>query len=266
MNFRPKRVWAVCWKEFIELRKNRGLLTSLLALPTVLILMPVGVVWSYLRDPSDPSLRAMAHFYDPNFAEHGSAVQFLLERSVSDWFSMYLLMPVFIPILISSHSIAGEKEKRTLEPLLASPITAFELLLGKSLASLIPALLISFVAFVLMCAAVDWAAWNYLHAPLLPTRMWIFGVFLVAPLFAFFGNLVAVTLSARVGDARLAQQLAGLTVLPLLGMAGAQVAGVLHAGTLYYAIVGGIVAFADLVLLFFAVQLFDRERLVSKWT
>ena len=60
---------------------------------------------------------------------------------------MFLVMPVFVPILISSQSVAGEKERRTLEPLLASPVTAAELVAGKSLASLVPAVGISWVAF-----------------------------------------------------------------------------------------------------------------------
>ena len=49
------------------------------------------------------------------------------ERVVlADWFVLYLVMPVFVPILISSHAVAGEKEKRTLEPLLSSPVTPLD--------------------------------------------------------------------------------------------------------------------------------------------
>ena len=115
--------------------------------------------------------------------------RFLVDKPLTDWFGMFLLMPVFVPILISSQSVAGEKERRTLEPLLASPVTAAELVLGKSLASVVPA-----VAITWMCLR-RVRAWRWTSSPgrwctrpLLPNAMWLFGVGIVAPLFAFFGQ------------------------------------------------------------------------------
>jgi hypothetical protein len=95
--------------------------------------------------------------------------------------------------------------------------------------------------------------------------MWIFGVFVIAPLFAFFGNGVAVLISARVGDSRLAQQLAGLMVLPLVGLAAGQFAGWLKAGLGYYALIGALVLILDIAIVVAARRLFDRERLMSRW-
>jgi ABC-2 type transport system permease protein len=207
----------------------------------------------------------MARYYDPNLPSTVSAARFLVERSLADWFSLYLLMPVFVPVLISSQSVAGEKERRTLEPLLASPVTAAELLAGKSLTSLVPAMLITVGAFATLCVTVNVACWPLVHEPLLPNGMWLFGIFVVAPLFAFFGNAVAVVVSARVGEARMAQQISGVLMLPLLGLFGSQVAGFLQAGTRYYALLALIVALLDAVLVWVGIRLFDRERLVSRW-
>jgi len=95
--------------------------------------------------------------------------------------------------------------------------------------------------------------------------MWLFGVLIIAPLFAFFGNGVAVLVSARVADSRLAQQLSGLVTLPLVGLAGGQLAGFLKAGTRYYAIEGAIVLVLDVLLLVLSIRVFDRERLISRW-
>jgi ABC-2 type transport system permease protein len=95
--------------------------------------------------------------------------------------------------------------------------------------------------------------------------MWTFGVFVIAPLFAFFGNGVAVVISGRVGDSRLAQQLAGMTVLPLVGLAAGQFGGFLKAGFSYYLLITGFVLVLDVALLVAATRLFDRERLMTKW-
>jgi len=95
--------------------------------------------------------------------------------------------------------------------------------------------------------------------------MWLFGVLVISPLFAFFGNGVAVLISARVGDSRLAQQLSGLVVLPLVGLAAGQFGGFLHAGAGYYAVIGAVVLGLDVAIVLVAPRLFDRERLMTRW-
>jgi hypothetical protein len=121
------------------------------------------------------------------------------------------------------------------------------------------------LAFVFLCIGVDAVAWPLTQELILPNTMWTFGVLVIAPLFAFFGNGVAVLISARVGDSRLAQQLAGLFVLPLVGLAAGQFGGVLQAGPAYYGMLGAFVLVLDVAILFVARRLFDRERLMSRW-
>jgi ABC-2 type transport system permease protein len=264
MSFAPHRVWAVLWKDLLDLRKNKGLVYSMLALPAVIVVVPLGIVWTYVRNPGDPSLKVMAQYFDVTVrGEH--AARFLVDKVLADWFVLYLVMPVFVPILISSHAVAGEKEKRTLEPLLASPITPLELVIAKSLASLIPSVAVCLLAFAALCVGVDVVSWPLAHELVLPNAMWGFGVLLVAPPFAFFGNGVAVLISARVGDSRLAQQLSGLFVLPLVGLAAGQFGGLIRSGTGYYAAIGAVVLALDVAILLVAPRLFDRERLMSRW-
>lgn len=263
-HFSMRRVRALLGKDLLDLRKNRAMLYSMLALPAVIVIVPIGIVMTYVRRPEDPNLRLMALYYDFT-VEADNAARFLVDKVLSDWFVLYLVMPVFVPILISSHAVAGEKEKRTLEPLLAAPITALELVIGKSLASLIPALAVCFLAFVALCVGVDVVAWPLTKSLVLPNGMWLFGVLVISPLFAFFGNGVAVLISARVGDSRLAQQLSGLVVLPLVGLAAGQFGGFLHAGTGYYAVIGAVVLALDVAIVLVAPRLFDRERLMTRW-
>lgn len=264
MSFSMSRAIAVFWKDFLDLRKNKALLLSMLALPAVLVVVPAGIVYAYVRRPDDPNLKVMAQYYDFHVNAENAA-RFLVDKVLVDWFSVYLIMPIFVPILVSSHAVAGEKERRTLEPLLASPVTPLELLIGKSLASLVPSLGICFVAFFALCGVVDAVAWPLAKEPVLPNTMWLFGVFVIAPLFAFFGNGVAVLISSRVGDARLAQQMAGLFVLPMVGLAGGQFAGLLKAGPGYYALLGGFVLLLDVGILVAARSIFDRERMMTRW-
>jgi ABC-type Na+ efflux pump permease subunit len=266
VSFRPHRAFAVAWKEALDLRKNPGLLASMLALPAVLVAIPTGVIWAWLRNPDAVTFRSMALYYDPTLPLKADPVRFMIDKLVVDWFGIFLLMPVFVPILISSQSVAGEKERRTLEPLLAAPVTASELVLGKSLASVVPAVAITWLSFLVFVVAVDVVGWPLVHGPVLPNGMWLFGIGVVAPLFAFLGNGLAVLVSARVGEARLAQQLSALVVLPVMGLVGGQLAGWIRAGTGYYALQGAVVLVLDVLLVLASVRLFDRERLVSRWS
>ncbi len=65
----------------------------------------------------------------------------------------FLLLPTIIPLAIAVYSIVGEKDQATLEPLLATPISDLELFLGKALASVIPAVVVNWLAFGLFLVA-----------------------------------------------------------------------------------------------------------------
>ena len=176
MTFHPRRALAIFWKDFLDLRKNPALLWAMAALPAVQVLVPIGVVWTYVRSMDDSNLRVLALYYDPTLPLGANAARFLVERTLVDWFGLFLVMPVFVPILISSQSVAGERERRTLEPLLASPVTSMELVAGKSLASLVPAVVITWLAFAVLCVGVDVVAWPMGAGLLMPNLLWTFGV------------------------------------------------------------------------------------------
>ena len=66
-------------------------------------------------------------------------------------------MPAYIPLSIATFSIIGEKQARTLEPVLAAPIRTVELLAGKAIAALVPGVLagwVTYVAFVALASIV----------------------------------------------------------------------------------------------------------------
>ena len=62
---------------------------------------------------------------------------------------LFLLTPITGAMALAAHAIVGEKQARTLEPLLATPITTFELLVAKVLGALLPTLAISLIGLAL---------------------------------------------------------------------------------------------------------------------
>jgi ABC-type Na+ efflux pump permease subunit len=167
--------------------------------------------------------------------------------------------------LIAAQSIGGERERRTLEPLLATPVSTLSIVAGKSVAAVVPALLITWLSAVVFCGGIDLIVWPALHRLLLPDPTWLFGTLVLCPLLALFGNATAVVVSARVLDPRAAQNIAAMTVVPLLGLLVVQLAGRVSLSARFYGVFALVAALADVLLVALAVKLFDRDSLLTRW-
>ncbi|MGI5860442.1 MAG: ABC transporter permease subunit [Myxococcales bacterium] len=259
------RAAIVLRKELSEILSNRSLIASLSGLPITMVVVSLFVLATYVRGANDPSVAAIARWYVGDLGDtpiSEAIVQVTLRNAIG----LFLAMPVFLPVLIASQSVAGEKERRTLEPLLATPITARELVLGKSLATVVPATGITLVAFVVFAVGADLICWPLLGRLVLPDATFLFAVFVLAPLLSFLGNCISVLISARVSDVRLAQSLAGLVVMPFVGVVVLQFVGLLAFGPLAYALTALAALAADVVMLRVAVRFFDRDRLLTRWS
>jgi len=245
-------------KELLELRRSPVLLLSMISLPATVVVVPVGLLAWLVRAAPEQALAFVTDVYGVHDGGLSSSVASILARN---WLPMFLVLPVFLPILIAAQSIGGERERRTLEPLLATPVSTLSIILGKSIAALVPALGITWIAAVLFCAGIDLVVGRML----LPDGAWLFGTLVLSPLLALFGNAMAVVVSSRVLDPRAAQNLAATTVLPLLGILVVQLAGRIALGPRFYAVLAAGVLAADVILIFAAVRLFDRERLLTQW-
>lgn len=250
-------------KELREVLGNKMLVGSLASLPLTMVGVCLAVLATYVS-ADESTVQAMAHWYAPE-AGGPSARAALLEKTLRNSVGFFLAMPAFLPVLIASQSVAGEKERRTLEPLLATPATALDIVLAKSLAAVIPAMLITLVSFVVFAAGADALCAKALGRAPLPDGHFAFCLAVLAPLLSFFANCVSVTISARVGDVRLAQSLAGLTVMPIFSVLALQFAGLLTLGGWAYPVAAVVALVVDLALLKLAVSMFDRDRLLTRW-
>ena len=237
-------------KELLELRRSPVLLLSMISLPATVVVVPVGLLAWLMHAAPEQAMAFVAEFYG------GQSVATVLARN---WLPMFLVLPIFLPILLAAQSIGGERERRTLEPLLATRVSTLSIILGKSLAALVPALLITWIAAAFFCLGMDLVVGRFL----LPDSAWLFGTLVLCPLLALFGNAMAVVVSSRVLDPRAAQNIAATTVVPLLGLLVVQLAGRIALGPRFYAILAVAVGAADAALVAIAVRLFDRERLLT---
>ena len=180
-------------------------------------------------------------------------------------FNLYLLLiPTMIAISFATFSIVDEKLSGSLEALLATPVRTWELLLGKALSGAVPALVITWVCAGVFILGVVGLGWGQL-VDLVLTSSWFIFLFLVTPAVALLSFMLGVIGSSRARDARSAQNMALIIILPVLVLIGVQVTGLVWFTpilTLALALGIGVV---DIIVLRVAVRLFQRESIVVKW-
>ncbi|MCG7845033.1 MAG: ABC transporter permease subunit [Methanomassiliicoccales archaeon] len=177
----------------------------------------------------------------------------------------FTLIPTIIPTIIASYTLVGEKLNRSLEPLLATPTTDLEVLTGKIAAILIPSMVVTWACFVPFVVIVDLITEPVLGYMPLPDLTWMVVVFLLGPMFCLVSILGNVIVSSRVNDVRSAQQLGSLVVLPIVGFFAVALVGLFTLTMTYLLLFAVIMAGTNLVLLYLAMRIFEREEILVRW-
>lgn len=268
---RPARVLALLRKELAELARNRsallpvvvvGLITT--ALPFFIAILgprlsghPLSADTDLLRSLASASSELPGLY---RLSDEGAVQAFIFSR----FLVMTLLVPVTGAITFAGHSLVGEKLGRSLEPLLATPITTGELLLAKVIGAFLPSLAImAFTVAVYMTGVGLFAEPGVLGTLLSPkTALLLLGL---GPLTAGVALQVGVIVSARVNDPRTAQQFGALFILPLTALFMAQMSGafVLSLGVGVLISLGLVVVWV--LLLLFGIAIFERETILTRW-
>jgi ABC-2 type transport system permease protein len=189
---------------------------------------------------------------------------------------MSLMSWMWLPFLLSSgvmcDAIAGERERNTLETLLASRLSDRGILLGKVVAAIIYGCGQIWIISLVSAAVINVVFWTGTVAFYPP--LMIAGLIVLPLLLAAFASLVAVLVSLKAQSARQAQQVMsiGLFVLflPLLALnflpeSAREVAGRTLSqmnGLQAASIAVGFIVLLDLVLLAVALSKFKRRELV----
>ena len=257
-----KKALIVLDKEWLELRLQRGLLLATFFLPVamtalgIVIFYVAGRVSAVLSNPGGPVPPGLEGLSPVEVA------QVLVGRQFS---VLFLLLPVFIPSVLASYAIVGEKRERTLEPVLATPIRTWELLLGKTLAALVPALAITIAAAAIFVVGILSLAVTDRVREIVVTPGWILAVLVDTPLLALIGVALIVVISSRVNDPLSAQQFSAVLVVPVLALLFGQLAGIIVLGPALALGIGVILALIAAFSLWLAARLFQREVILTRW-
>ena len=260
-----KKVTTIIRKEWAEVFKKKLILSTVIFLPLMFTAIPLAMLF-FARDAGSSDLTSDI---PPQFLQScqsdlssGECVQVMMGNQ---FMILFMMIPLIIPVNIAAYSIVGEKTTRSLEPLLATPITTIELLIAKNLAAVIPAVLATWLAFIVYVVG----AWVIIQSPNVMAALvkpsWWFVVIIVGPLLAILSVNFSIMVSSRVNDPRVAEQLSAVVILPLLAIFIGQIAGLFLVNQQLILIMTIILILIDSLMIYFAVRLFQRETILTRW-
>lgn len=224
-----------------------------------------------MRSPRFPSrIKTLASIAIPLLFEYASqrnggipiaSLSFLLNT----YTFLFVVIASIIPAAIASYSLVGDRVEKSLEPLLATPTTDSEILLGKSIPAFVLPIAAVYAACTLFMALVDelnYGRFGYAYFP-----NWDMAIVLIAlaPLACLFSVEVSIIISARSSDVRSAQQASAMTAFPLFGVLLLSQLMVFSLDTNNLLIIAGILLFLDIGLFFISKSTFQREEILTKW-
>jgi ABC-2 type transport system permease protein len=235
--FNRRAVQATYRKELRDFRRNRSLVVGMSIIPIIFSVQPLVQVFTLTAAASIP-------------LRHEHVLLYMLA------------IPALTPSFIAAYSVVGERQQGTLEPVLTTPIRSRELLLGKAFATLVPSVGVAYLVFAIFVALVEvFAQRSVADALIRPPDLLAQLVF--TPLLAGWSIWIAVLISARTSDVRVAQQFATLASLPSIALTVIISLNVITP-SLRTAVIAGIALLAlNRVGWRLASASFDRERLIT---
>jgi ABC-2 type transport system permease protein len=257
-------------KEMRDLRHNGQVLAINLLMPTVsvaIMVLAAGFGGAILTvDANDPVVIAMARQATTS-AEFAGMPQDMAFTAFTlrGLLAFYLLMPVVLSSTIAAYSIVGEKQQRTLEPVLATSLSDREFLLAKMIAALVPAIVITWLSAVLAAIAVSIITWTKWHVLLVPDRYWLVALLLLAPALAVGSVLATMRMSARATDPQAAVQTSAIFLLPAFLIVVSIVGRLALQDATIGVLVATLIVVIDISLFRTNVRRFGREEILTRW-
>ncbi len=264
------RMWALMRKDWQELARNKQVIAPLVIIPLLfVVIIPTAIMLLGNNTAPRSSINGLQGFLDnlpqgivpPGFSTEQTVVYAVIVYFMAPFF---LIIPVMVASITASSSFVGEKERRTIEGLLYTPLTDRELVLAKVLVSVTPSVILAWISFLIYTALV-----NALGAPLMggiffPTWTWAIIILALVPLVAFLATSLIVAVSGRSTTMQGAQGSAVLIVLPVIALVVGQGTGLLLFDTSIALIASAVLLLIDAAVLTMVVGRFQRERIITR--
>lgn len=263
------RIWAIVRKDIREVSSNKMVVAPMIIVPLVLcVVLPAGLTLLALKlDVAAVQGAAFIERIIPLYQvpeELSSTADSILYIFLNFTFlPFFMIMPIMVSTVIAANAIVGEKERKTLETLLYTPVTSRELLVAKELAVFIPAMVIAAVSFVAYFVITNGIGLALRGVLLVRSPVWIPGILLLAPAVSLLALSFSILVSLKAKTFMQAQQSAALIVLPVLALVGVQISGILVFNFPVVLAISAALLVVSYVLIVRIGPRFNRERVIS---
>jgi ABC-2 type transport system permease protein len=259
------KIKTIIRKEWAQVFKNRLVLSTVFFMPLLFSALPLVMLFATSSTGGSDLTSDMPPQFAKLCPQGLTGNECFQVYTVNQFVLLFMMTPLIIPINIAAYSIVGEKTTRSLEPLLATPITTAELLIGKNLAAAIPAVVGTWAGFLIYVLG----TWIIVPSPhvvrALLDPMWWLAVFVAGPLLAILSVNFALMVSSRVNEPRVAEQLSAVIILPVLGLFFGQLSGLFLINRQLIALFCLALLLLDALMISLAVRLFQREAILTRW-
>jgi len=258
---------ALIRKDFNEIVSSRQVIMPMAIVTLVLtVVIPLVMIISvnYIGANSDMirELGPLLKKLPSEYMKYNQA-QLAIKAGVDFMFPVYfLIIPIMCSSLIGASSFVGEKEHKTLETLLYTPISMEQLLRAKILGVFIPSYIVTLFAFIAFGIIVNIAGFINFGGLIFPDIKWLIIILLISPAINLLSLIFTVMVSARSKTFQEAQQVSGLLVLPVILLLVGQMTGVLMLSSLVLLIAGIVLLILDYILIKKISSKFIPEKLI----
>ncbi len=263
------RISALIRKDLREVTANKMVLLPMIVVPIVLCAFVPGILLVVALS-LDVALISGVEFFEkilPLYSipegldEVADKVIFVFLNYT--FVPFFMLIPIMVASVISANSIVGEKERKTLETLLYTPITNREFLLGKLLSSFLPAVAVTFISFLAYFLTTNAIHYAWRQMLIVRSLIWIPAIVLLSPMVSMLGLAITLLVSLRAKTYMEAQQTAGVIVLPFLALIVVQVMGLITFNVLAIVIFSLLLLGLNYLILSRIGPRFSRESIIS---
>jgi len=245
---RLSKSWIIAAKDFKTYRKKKNIISALLVAPFLIAVLITAVI-SYVGTKNS-----------------GRTSPAELVVLLPAFLFIYVILAAYVATPISSYTIVGEKVEKSLEPLLATPTTDSEILLGKGISAFLPPLAALWGGSVLFMVLMDLTTEGKLGYYYFPDWNTALVLLLLLPVALLMSVLVNIIVSSRVTDVRTGQQLGALSIIPFAGLYLSGELNLIDLGdTSNLLIIAGALVVVDVLLFYVSRATFRREEILTKW-
>ncbi len=261
-----KAVRTIILKEWADIRRNKLVFSVVIGVPLLMVLIPVVMLFIMSRAPVDSrDLEELSRMLQNSLFAGMDGREALQAAMASNFMVLFLMMPLMVPVTIAAYSIVGEKITRSLEPLLATPVSTAQLLLGKGLAAALPGIVMTWFSYAVFLVFARLFAVSDRVFSVFINPMWLIAMFVLSPLLTVMAVNVGIIVSSRTSDPRAAEQLGSLIILPLMVLFIGVMSGFIMLNATTFWLSSLIVLVLDAGLLYLGVTLFQRETILTRW-